>query len=107
MSDLFKINVQFDKKGDELEKIISYFLISQLEKLGNTPFVSKHINIDMDEDIFIRIGDLNIARRTLSERLIGERLNDYKDPIINEVTFDKINTKEIIDLDSIKELEEL
>ena len=51
-------------------------LISQLEKLGNTPFITKHINIDMDEDIFIRIGDLNVARRTLSERLIGERLND-------------------------------
>ena len=80
-------------------------LISQLEKLGNTPFITKHINIDMDEDIFIRIGDLNIARRTLSERLIGERLNDYKEPIIKEVTFDKINTKEIIDLDSYKEVE--
>ena len=80
-------------------------LISQLEKLGNTPFVAKHISIDMDEDIFIRIGDLNIARRTLSERLIGERLNDYKEPIINEVTFDKINTKEIIDLDNYMEVE--
>ncbi len=80
-------------------------LISQLEKLGNTSFVSKHINIDMDEDIFIRIGDLNIARRTLSERLIGERINDYKEPIINEVTFDKINTNEIIDLDNYMEVE--
>lgn len=80
-------------------------LISQLEKLGNTPFVSKHINIDMDEDIFIRIGDLNVARRTLSERLIGERLNDYKEPIINEVTFDKINTKEIIDLEDYQVVE--
>ena len=80
-------------------------LISQLEKLGNTPFVSKHINIDMDEDIFIRIGDLNIARRTLSERLIGERINDYKEPIINEVTFHKINTNEIIDLDNYVEVE--
>ena len=80
-------------------------LISQLEKLGNTPFVAKHISIDMDEDIFIRIGDLNIARRTLSERLIGERLNDYKEPIINEVTFDKINIKEIIDLEDYQEVE--
>ena len=80
-------------------------LINQLEKLGNTPFVAKHISIDMDEDIFIRIGDLNIARRTLSERLIGERLNDYKEPIINKVTFDKINTKEIIDLDNYGEVE--
>ena len=33
MSDLFKINEQFDEKGDELEKIISYFLISQLENI--------------------------------------------------------------------------
>ena len=80
-------------------------LITQLEKLGNTPFITKHINIDMDEDIFVRIGDLNIARRTLSERLIGERLNDYKEPIIKEVCFDKINTKEGIDLDNYKEVE--
>ena len=34
MSDLFKINVQFDEKGNELEKIISYVLISQLEKIS-------------------------------------------------------------------------
>ena len=26
MSDLFKINVYFDEKGEELEKIILYFL---------------------------------------------------------------------------------
>ena len=26
MNDLFKINVQFDEKGEELEKIILYFL---------------------------------------------------------------------------------
>lgn len=80
-------------------------LISQLEKLGNTPFLAKHISVDMDEDIFIRIGDLNIARRTLSERLIGKRLNDYNDPIIKEVIFDKITTKEVIDLDNYVEVE--
>ena len=80
-------------------------LIRKIKKLGNTPFITKHINIDMDEDIFIRIGDLNIARRTLSERLIGERLNDYNEPIVKEVTFDKINTKEVIDLDSYGEVE--
>lgn len=33
MNDLFTINVQFDEKGNELEKIISYVLISQLEKI--------------------------------------------------------------------------
>lgn len=80
-------------------------IITQLEKLGNTPFILKHINIDMDDNIFIRIGDLNIARRTLSERLIGKRLNDYSEPIIKDVSFDKINTKEVIDLNSYKEVE--
>ncbi len=35
MNDLFKINAQFDEKGDELEKIVSYFLISQVEKISN------------------------------------------------------------------------
>ena len=34
MNDLFRINVQFDEKGEELEKMISYFLVSQLEKLS-------------------------------------------------------------------------
>ncbi len=97
-------------KGSIVEKSINNpiskdRLITQLEKLGNTPFITKHINIDMDEDIFIRIGDLNIARRTLSERLIGERLNDYKEPIIREVCFDKINTKEVIDLDNYREID--
>ena len=35
MNDLFRLNVQFDEKGDELEKIISYLLISQLEEILN------------------------------------------------------------------------
>lgn len=34
MNDLFKINVQFDEKGDELEKIISYILIDIFIKHG-------------------------------------------------------------------------
>ncbi len=96
--------------GKEVEKSINNpiskeRIISQVKKLGNTPFTINHINVDIDDNIFIRIGDLNIARRTLSERLIGERLNNYKEPLIKEVTFDKINTKEIIDLDAYQEVE--
>ena len=96
--------------GKEVEKSINNpiskeRIISQVKKLGNTPFTINHINVDIDDNIFIRIGDLNIARRTLSERLIGERLNDYKEALIKEVTFDKINTKEIIDLDAYQEVE--
>lgn len=32
MATTFKFNVYFDEKGEELEKIISYFLITKLEK---------------------------------------------------------------------------
>lgn len=32
MSETFKINMYFDEKGEELEEIISYFLINNLEK---------------------------------------------------------------------------
>ncbi len=56
----------------------------QLERLGNTPFVCQEITIEKDNNIFVRIGDLNIARRTLSERLIGLRRNDYKEPLQKE-----------------------
>lgn len=80
-------------------------IIEQLEKLGNTPFIAKHIALDIDNNIFIRIGDLNIARRTLTERLIGERLNDYKEPIIKDITFEKILENNKINLDEYKEVE--
>lgn len=65
-------------------------LISQVSRLGNSPFQAGDIEVEMDEDIFVRIGELNIARRTLCERLIGKRLNDYPEPIITDVTYSKI-----------------
>ncbi len=34
MSESFKINVHFDEKGEEIENIISHFLINILEKKG-------------------------------------------------------------------------
>ncbi len=36
MYETFKINVYFDEKGEELEKLISYFLINRIdEKIKN------------------------------------------------------------------------
>lgn len=66
----------------------------QIAKLGNTPFVATHITIESDDAIFVRMGDINVARRILSERLIGVLLNDYPEPIINEVTYSKVTRKE-------------
>ena len=73
-------------------------IINQLKRLGNTPFISKKITYDIDDNIFIRIGDLNIARRTLTERLIGSLINDYKEPIIKDISFKKIKENNKIDL---------
>lgn len=32
MNETFKINIDFDEKGEELEKIVSYYLINQLKE---------------------------------------------------------------------------
>ena len=63
----------------------------QLGKLGNSPFTAVSFDIEMDNDIFIRIGDLNIARRTLVERLIGLRINNKKEALVKKVKFDYID----------------
>ena len=95
--------------GDIVEKSLNNplskeRLVLQIEKLGNTPFKAKHISLDIDDDIFIRIGDLNIARRTLAERLVGARLNNYLEPVVNDITFTKINDTEPLDLSLYQEI---
>lgn len=77
----------------------------QLEKLGNSPFTCSHIEMKMDENIFLRIGELNMARRTLCERLVGERINDYKEPIILEEK--KKEKKESMEKVNYQEYEEI
>lgn len=67
---------------------------SQIEKLGNTPFVSSATNISMDENVFVPIKDLNELRRELSDLLIEKRkkratyenikIDDYKKSHIKE-----------------------
>lgn len=42
----------------------------QLSKLGNTPFILDNIKIDIDNDIFINIKDLNDIRRDAVDKLI-------------------------------------
>ena len=70
----------------------------QLGKLGNSPFSLASFDIDMDRDIFIRMGDLNIARRTLVERLIGLKINNKKEALVKKVKFDYINDGGMLDI---------
>ena len=61
------------KLGDNL---ISSGLITieQLEKLGDTPFVSTSTLVTSDDNIFIQIKELNDLRRTLTNNLMTKRM---------------------------------
>ena len=65
----------------------------QLKKLGNTPFITNNINIEMDNDIFISIGEINEIRRYLTNSLIDIRSNYKKDVIEEKVDFKNIEVK--------------
>ena len=64
---------------------------TQLEKLGNTPFISEAFEIDKDEDIFISLRDINEIRRTLVDKLSCARMAVGYSPVIREVVFDYLN----------------
>lgn len=65
----------------------------QLEKLGDTPFISKSTIITSDPNIFIPIKELNELRRQLTNDLTQIRMNYKKEVIINNVSLNTINIK--------------
>ena len=44
MNESFKINMYFDEKGEKIEKLISYLLISELEKTTEKFLSLQHLN---------------------------------------------------------------
>lgn len=48
-------------------------ILEKLSKLGNTPFVLKDVNFDLDKDVFIPISLINDLRRQLVSMLIEKR----------------------------------
>ncbi len=66
---------------------------TQLEKLGDTPFISKSTVITSSPNIFIPIKELNELRRQLTNELTQIRMNSKKEVIINNVVLNTINTK--------------
>ena len=86
------------KEGSTVEKsktspITKERIEIQLKKLGNTPFITNDINIEMDNDIFISIGEINEIRRYLTNSLIDIRSNYKKDVIEEKVDFKNIEVK--------------
>lgn len=60
----------------------------QLDKLGNTPFISNNIKINQDDDIFISIKELNELRREAVNKLIESRIKTNQNIAIKKVSFD-------------------
>lgn len=86
-----------EEEGELVEKAITNSITKdrikrQIERLGNTPFFSTKVEVDMDSDIFLSIKELNKLRRTVIEKLIQIRRNDKKPFIKRKVSFPKINT---------------
>ena len=66
-------------------------IIKQFNKLGDTPFICNSFNIDMDNNIFISLKELNEIRRVLCNKLINIRENKKVEFIEKDVSFEKNN----------------
>jgi len=58
-------------------------IVNKLSKVGGSPFKIKNINLDVDNNVFINIKDLNELRRECIDKLIEIRENVNKDRVIN------------------------
>lgn len=79
------ITSSFDVSKAVNKPISKEFLIKQLSKTGNTVYKVNNIKIDMDDDIFINIKDINELRRNLLQKLDLKRL--YKKEFIEKDYF--------------------
>lgn len=68
-------------------------IIDKLSKLGNTPFILNNIEVDIDDNIFISLKELNELRRELVTKLINKRIENKKEIIINEIPKIEDNVK--------------
>lgn len=50
----------------------------QVERLGDTPFVSTTTIVDSDPEVFIPVKEINELRRSLTEQLVQARMNDRR-----------------------------
>ncbi len=88
----------FEEDGELVEKAtnkeVTYDdILDKVTKLGNTPFIDDDVEIDKDENIFIRLSDINNIRRNLVEKLISIRENKNTNylKVENEIKFDTYN----------------
>lgn len=76
------ITSNFDVEKAVNKPISKELLINQLSKTGNIVYKVNNIKIDMDDDIFINIKDINELRRGLLKQLDDKRL--YKNEFVEK-----------------------
>lgn len=90
-------NTKLTEKGSIVQSAMNAPISSdrikeQLEKLGNTPYISTSCKIAVSDAIFISIKELNDIRRTLIERLTVTRENKNVEFIKNDIEFKQLET---------------
>lgn len=105
-----KDNIIVSEKGNIVERaknaiVTKERIISQVKRLGNTPFNCHEIDVLLDDDIFVPMGEINVLRRTLTERLIGKLMMNFKEPVIKDINLDYINSNDI-DINNYKSIDE-
>lgn len=75
-------NVSLEKNSDGIKannpSQAENMLKAQMSKLGNTPFILKSIEINLEDFPFIPVAQINELRRVLTDLLIQERSKNYK-----------------------------
>ena len=89
---------KISKKGEIVEKATNQEVDrksfeKQLSKLGNTPYILEQLDIEKENNIFIRLSSLNMLRRLLVEELTELRKNKK----IHEVKINEKPIKQIIE----------
>lgn len=77
---------KIEVKGSIVEKaktspVTKERIEEQLSKLGNTPFIADNIEINIDNNIFINIKEINELRRNATDKLITSREGTPKNKI--------------------------
>ena len=68
----------------------------QLEKLGDTPFISQSTVVEVDHNAFLPLKEINEIRRALVQKLFTARTMPSYDPVAHSVEFEKLNLKKEI-----------
>ena len=86
---------KISKKGNIIEKAINApttkeNIIDKLNRLGDSPFSCSNFDINIDDNVFIPVSELNEIRRYLVANLIEVRENYKKEFIEKDINFEKL-----------------